>query len=517
MKVDIRRFIKNNKVKIINTSNLRKKILIIDRGRDDSVFSNSLSGYICNKYRFCKVDLLSENTKNHELIKVYESFNIQKKYDSSILNFNIKNLILYLKTLMTLTLSYIKISLFGFNWLVKKYRLGDILIGDLIYDSYIRYDLQFLNESIFNTKFLKILTIAIYRYYFFKKLVDKNNYSLLICNTPGNLYSGLGLRVFLKNKVPAVCILSTYFRYYKKLGEVYEHYFKTHKKDLKKITRDKGWLEKTEIYIKNRWKGNIVQRDAKKALIGAKISKDQIFRKLKINEKHYSRIGYFAPHAFSDANYLGGYFLFKGYYEHFYKTINYIKEQKNILWFVKEHPSSKVFGEKGLVEKIVKNSNAKNILFCPKYLSTLKLLSFSDIVVTGRGTIGQEAALLGIKPIIAGNTHYNSLGFTLEPKTHKNYRKLLLNTKSNYKLTKGQIFKAKISVYNSLIKKHEQKSKVYPIARSTDVDLKKKKVVQRFDYNFNFYKELNTNLKTHSILNDSFYLALKSILLKNIS
>ena len=66
MKVDIRRFIKNNKVKIINTSNLRKKILIIDRGRDDSVFSNSLSGYICNKYRFCKVDLLSENTKNHD-------------------------------------------------------------------------------------------------------------------------------------------------------------------------------------------------------------------------------------------------------------------------------------------------------------------------------------------------------------------------------------------------------------------------------------------------------------------
>jgi hypothetical protein len=42
-------------------------------------------------------------------------------------------------------------------------------------------------------------------------------------------------------------------------------------------------------------------------------------------------------------------------------------------------------------------------------------------------TIGLEAAYLGKKTIVAGESHYNGLGFTLNPKNMEEYKKQIKN------------------------------------------------------------------------------------------
>ena len=68
----------------------------------------------------------------------------------------------------------------------------------------------------------------------------------------------------------------------------------------------------------------------------------------------------------------------------------------------------------------------------PKKINTNDLLKMSDIVLTGRGTVGIEAACLGKKPILAGRSFYSSLGFTFNPKNLNEYKKLILNKNSNH-------------------------------------------------------------------------------------
>ena len=76
MKKNIETFIKNNKIKII-TNKLNKKILLTDRMTEDSIFFNSLSAYICNKYLSLDADLLTDLKENSDFIKLFKSFNIK--------------------------------------------------------------------------------------------------------------------------------------------------------------------------------------------------------------------------------------------------------------------------------------------------------------------------------------------------------------------------------------------------------------------------------------------------------
>ena len=63
-----------------------------------------------------------------------------------------------------------------------------------------------------------------------------------------------------------------------------------------------------------------------------------------------------------------------------------------------------------------------------------------DYVVTGRGTIGMEAASEGKKVVICGSAPYSNCGIVFNPKTKKKYFDCLLNI-NNLKFDKEEIKK----------------------------------------------------------------------------
>ncbi len=523
---EIEKFIKKNELKIKHT-NSNSKVLIADRATQDSVYANSLAGFIFNQELKLNVEVLTDLKKNNILYNVYESFNIGNIINISILNFSFKNIFIYTKTLILLIITYFKLFFFGSEWFVKKFKVLGIYFGDVIYDTYIRNNFRFKNKNFFDLYFLKLLIITLYRILLINKILKKNNYIASICSSHvGASISAIQMRLSLKNKVPVLSILSNHIKVYKDIKDTYQQYFKVKKNDLKNLKKkDKNWKKKIDLYLQNRFKGKIKQINAIDAFKNKNNS--TYFEKfLKKNKKKfkYKKIGVFAPHAFSDANYSSGPFLFMSFYQQYVKTINILKKSKDIFWIIKPHPSSNIYREQGLIDHEIKNINCKNMLLCPKEISTSYILKIADLLITGRGTIGIEYACIGKKPIIAGDAFYSNLGFTNQPKNFEKYKKEILNGKNN-KLTKKQIINAKKALYFLAFKNSHIKSKVVPFTTFLEIDLKKKLIDQYFDKESLkkgiggnlFYKKLVKNMSKKSILNDDFYISLKQIIKKQFN
>ena len=523
---EIKKFIKKNKLKIKRT-NSKYKVLIADRATQDTSYSNSLAGLIFNQELNSNIEVLTDLKQNNILFNVYESFNIKNIKNISILNFSFENTVIYIKTLLLLILSYLKLIFLGSDWFIKKFKVFDIYFGDLIYDTYVRNNFRFKNKNFFDLYFLKLLIITLYRIVLINKILKRNNYIACICSSHvGVSISAILMRLSLKDKIPVLSILSNNIKIYKDIKDTYQQYFKVKKNDLKNLEKkDKNWKKKIDIYLQNRFKGKIKQINVIDAF--KKKNKSNSFdRFLKENKKKYKykKIGVFAPHAFSDSNYSSGPFLFRSFYQQYTKTINILKKSKDTFWIVKPHPSSEIYGEQGLIDSEIRNINCNNIILCPKEVSTYYILKIADTLITGRGTIGIEYACIGKQPIIAGDAFYSNLGFTNQPKNFERYKKEILNSKNN-KLIKKQIINAKKTLYFLAFKNSHIKSKIVPFTTFLEIDIKKKVINQNFDKeslkkgiggNF-FYKKLVKNMSKKSILNDDFYLSLKEIIKKQFN
>ena len=65
-------------------------------------------------------------------------------------------------------------------------------------------------------------------------------------------------------------------------------------------------------------------------------------------------------------------------------------------------------------------------------INTLSFIEFIDYGITVRGTIGLELSSFGKVVVTAGSGRYDGNGFTLDPKSKKEYKKTLMNL-HNYK------------------------------------------------------------------------------------
>ena len=156
---------------------------------------------------------------------------------------------------------------------------------------------------------------------------------------------------------------------------------------------------------------------------------------------------FYAPHCFSDANHKAGKLIFDDYYDQFQTTIKHAEKDIDSLWIIKIHPTSYKYKEENLIHELIKNKKVQNIVICPNKFSTFSLIKFSDLIITGRGTIGLETACFGKKTIIwRGETFYSNFNITHNPRNVKDYINKLSNYKLLSKLNTKQIIAAKKTI-----------------------------------------------------------------------
>ena len=217
---------------------------------------------------------------------------------------------------------------------------------------------------------------------------------------------------------------------------------------------------------------------------------------------------------FSDTNHRAGRFIFDDYFEQFQHTIELAKKDLNSLWIIKIHPQSYKYKEENLIYKLLKKKY-KNIIICPENLNTYSLIKFSDLIITGRGTIGLETSCFGKKPILAGENFYSNYGITHDPGDANNYSKKILDYNLSSKLNNKQILLAKKLFYLLVFKNSFIEKDKILVSNYLKPNIKLKKMEQQFLSTDEFLKNINYHLnKKVDLSKDKIFQNFEKIFIK---
>jgi len=512
MNSNYKKFLKINK-KLIKYYPNNGSVIVIDRG--GSIYTSihtSLLACALNKVFKVNPVTLSDFIKP-EVIEIFKSFGINKF--KRIFNYMMvvkEPLIATRSAIETINTIY-KIKKNGFQWFIDDYKFANINLGDLVYDTHIRHNNNFIKQKI-DTRFVNLLFKTIFRTIKIEKSVDKNKAKFVIVGTHGYCYNdAIALRVGLKKNL--------------KVFEPQPHqiiqFSKSHIKHgvdslfiNRKILQKKISSTVIENYKKNFYKANNVSYFTGSQILfrankfKKKINKIELLNQLNVRKK-YSKIILIAPHIFSDAVHASGTLIFKDYYSQLYETLEYIKNKKikDCLWIIKIHPWSIFYNENNIIEPLIEQFNYEDFYLCPKNINTKDLINICDTVITGRGTAGIEFACNGKLPILAGPAAYSNLGFTFDPKNKKEYFNKIKNISKILPLKKNQITLANKVMYilqNNLNQTSIIRSKIIPHDKfSQSIKLTNSSQTNSDPEKNLFSDEFILNVKKNRFENDTYY------------
>ena len=424
-------FIKKNKI-LINQTKSKKEVLIVDRNRFGSALFSTLITSALNKKYFFNVKLLSNQVKKSNFIKFYKSFGVNDIiYKNNFFDY-LKDYKILVQTVYYFIIYSFKIYISPLSWLTNSFKLRGIKIGDLIYDSWIKNKLNFINKKK-NFRLFILLFFTIYKFLKVFNLLKKNKIKTIVVSTASYAnYDSLAIRIGLKFKIRV--LEAGYFKNKTSILEYNYNHLKYGMRNIYHDKKQKNYFNNLNIsenlldhFIKKRFSNKIKllytnNSDVKLANnLNIDYTKKEFIKKFS-TQKDYDKIILVALHAFSDAPHGAGYdLMFTDYYSFYSETLNEIsKSKENILFIIRPHPASKLYGEKGITEHLLKKRHFKNIILCPN-VTTQNLIQICDTVITMKGTIGLEFAVAGKKPITCGYPSYSNMGITKNFHTKKNF------------------------------------------------------------------------------------------------
>lgn len=335
---------------------------------------------------------------------------------------------------------------------IEKIKYKEILIGDLIYDEYIK-----MNDKIYtiekNKKLLNYIKEAIFLIEIYEEIFKTKNINYLVIVDKCYLKHGVLYRVALKYDVKVFMYGSVPKVITKQ--NMYKHFYhpnKTIEEIKKEIISEKNEYEKTVMeYLEKRFSAKALGLDIKPAYKNKKkYTRNEIIKELSLDPNKKNAI--IMCHAFSDFPHIDSGSLYSDYYTWLEELLEIIKNNTKINWLIKAHPTSYYYFEEGEVERLLKRKKINNVKIVPKDFSPESLKNVADVILSVRGTAGIEYGAFGIPTINAGKGFYSDYEVCYEPNNIKEYKKLLEQIEKIPKLNEEQIKKIKILIYYIMIK-----------------------------------------------------------------
>jgi hypothetical protein len=394
-------------------------------------------GYVLDKYTIdfkSKIKFFLYNFFPIKQFLIYTSFGTKKFFYPSINSLDLDNARkIYLNLLKKI----------NSNDDVVDIKINNVPIGDLIYDSYLKfYKLPTLNIS--KIDFKNFLFESIKSFLFWENYLKKNNVKGIVFTH--TVYSGAVLIRIAAYKYPAIKLISgnsnSVYNFNKNNFNPWLD-FRNLKNDFNKLTKTekmKG-IKLSKKLIEERINGieNSNLNSAKSSPYSLKKQKRAIKKSSKIKIL-------VATHCFLDSPHIYGKFFFSDFMI-WLNFLNSISKMTNYDWYIKSHPNFNPITYKILKAFVKKNRNFKIL---PLNYNHKQIISEGiNFVLTVHGTIGWEYAYMGIPVINASknNPHYQ-FKFNINPKSLKEYKKILLNLdKLDVKINKLDIIKFYLVAY----------------------------------------------------------------------
>ena len=496
---------------IINQNKLsNKSFLVVDRERVVPTFFMCILSFVIAKKRKIKPILIGDFDKENKIYyEIFKSFGFQ----------NIKNIYSKKCIILNIHITFDSIKYFisaifflktkkDSSWFINNFKIKNILIGDLIFDTFNQSNIA---DPRLNFRKLKILFSAIFRMIKISKIIKTNNVKVIIVPTQTYCFNaGIACRIGLTKKIKVLTLHeNNYLETHSFKNIVFGPYNIVHNNVLSSVKKNKD-IFKIDKYLQDRKNLKVktyytASEDLKKAnkFKNIPINKENFIKKFYMDSNYKNKnLVLIACHAFSDAsNGMGTSLIFNDYYDWLHETLKFINNlnNKNILFIIKNHPAS-AFNDLSIINDLLKKYKNKNIILSPKNINTNNLIQICDNVITARGTIGIEFATNGKYPIICGAATYSGLGIALEAKSKKKYFRLLNKLDSLPKISRNKIFLAKQVLY---FMEHYQFDRL-PKLNDKKLVLNKKIISNsKFSNHYNiFCKELIRNIKKIGFTND---------------
>ena len=273
-----------------------------------------------------------------------------------------------------------------------------------------------------------------------------------------NVYSRVGTAVGKSNSF-TVKKYSSFKERYKSLDRFSEELYDLINKNIKKEAIEIGG----EI-IKKRFEGVLeYQKNAQifeptQFINGKKITKikkqdiDKEYLCKKFEWNINSPIAVIFSPDLTDGVFLGSsWSLFRDNLTWLRETLIEIKKIHNVNWLVKSHPHDELRHRKLITttvseyEKICSNFN--HIRMFPNNITMASIPKFIDVAITFNGSPASEYPCFGIPVIAPCESNCTGLGFTIDPRSKKEYFFQLQNVRKLKKLNNQQIELAKIFIF----------------------------------------------------------------------
>ncbi len=303
---------------------------------------------------------------------------------------------------------------------VESVVIDGVHIGDLIYDSYLKYYERptiEINDKDFHVSLFKTVKLFVFWQDYIKNHnVSAINVSHCVYNTalPVRIAINEGVSVFQANATHV-------YRLSKKNNFAYNDvkYYKERFSALPVEVRDAG-LKVAERRINERFSGKIGidMSYSTKSAYGE-------FKEERLIAKSDRKKILIAAHCFFDSPHSYGVNLFPDFYE-WLDFLGSTSEETDYDWYIKTHPDY-VSKTKEIIELFVSKYKKFNLL--PSDSSHNQIIKEGiDVALSVYGTIGFEYAAQGIPVINASlNNPHIAYNFNLHPRSIEEYKKILVN------------------------------------------------------------------------------------------
>lgn len=377
----------------------------------------------------------------HKLKQIYESFNCREGVHYYQIE-NIQHKKFFYKKLYKRNIKNIEDLI--------QFKKKKIVIGDLIYDSYLRNFKKptarsILDENLVNT-FIKSNIIFDHIFLFFKKnevkyvipshvvyaeygivarIGDYFNSKIIKVHDMAWATANFGLKVMDKKKI------FTDFPYYR-----YAKIFK-----LLPFSKKKTGLKIGKRIIEQRFLGKI---DNSISYMKKSSFRSNDYVKINnINIKCKKKI-FLACHDLFDAVHRFKKLIFPDFFIFITETADFISKLNDIQLIIKPHPNGMQGNDFYFDNLKNKYKKFENIIFLDKSVSNLKILDIGiDLAITVHGTVAHEFAYRKIPVINAGDNPHINYNFCLHAKNKNQYFDMIKNIdkyKKNLSFNKNKIY-----------------------------------------------------------------------------
>lgn len=318
---------------------------------------------------------------------------------------------------------------------VLNIQIDNIKIGDLIYDTYLRFASKTTVDI--NDPFLdNIILQSINIYYISKEKLETYNIVALVNSYTTYTKHGVITRLCLSKNIPVYTPLCGYISLVHKVSKEYPSHSNNHFLYRQLFSA----LENKEEIINTHTE--IFERRFKGVIDGAtSYMKESAFSST--NNPELDLIDWpntvvILAHCFFDSPHIYRDLIFPDFYEWITFTMDELSKQKNLTILVKQHPNGLEANNEIFEELKVKYKNS-NIKFIDKKTSQLQIInSRPKAIVTAYGTAASEFSYQGFPVLTVYDNPFTAFDFTHLAKSIDEYRDMLKNittlkTKQNKK------------------------------------------------------------------------------------